>query len=486
MIWTILLLFNGILFFYFMSNRTRSKREPPLDKGVIPWLGHALDFGKDAAKFLTRMKLKHGDIFTVRVAGRYVTVLLDPHSYDSVLQDTTSLDFTRYAQVLMDRIFNLRLPNHKPDSEKAIMKRHFHGESLSCLNHNMQNHLQTLLMFETTATQNQTDWKHDGLFGFCYSLLFRAGYLTLFGGEQNNNCTDAAKVYKEYQKFDSLLIKMARTTLKSGEKQTAGSVKQRLWELLAQAGQRENSSLWLHSYRQHLEQEGADEETQRKAMLLQLWATQGNVGPAAFWLLAFLLTHPEAMRAVRKEFNSITLSGTTTLDPQKHTPVFNSALEETLRLTAAPFITREVLQNKTLHMADGQEYDLRRGDRVCLFPFISPQMDPEIHHKPELFKYDRFLNADGTAKEDFFKSGRRLKYYTMPWGAGTNACVGKPFAVQSIRQFVFLVLSHLNIELSDSEAQVPAVDASRYGFGMVQPIKELPIRYKLRERSNLQ
>lgn len=43
----------------------RSKREPPLDKGVIPWLGHALEFGKNAAKFLTRMKQKHGDIFTV-------------------------------------------------------------------------------------------------------------------------------------------------------------------------------------------------------------------------------------------------------------------------------------------------------------------------------------------------------------------------------------------------------------------------------------
>uniref|UniRef100_A0A8B9LI67 Prostacyclin synthase n=1 Tax=Astyanax mexicanus TaxID=7994 RepID=A0A8B9LI67_ASTMX len=445
---------------------TWSKREPPLDKGVIPWLGHALDFGKDAAKFLTRMKLKHGDIFTVRVAGRYVTVLLDPHSYDSVLQDTTSLDFTHYAQVLMDRIFNLRLPNHKPDSEKAIMKRHFHGESLSCLNHNMQNHLQTLLMFETTATQNQTDWKHDGLFGFCYSLLFRAGYLTLFGGEQNNNCTDAAKVYKEYQKFDSLLIKMARTTLKS-EKQTAGSVKQRLWELLAQAGQRENSSLWLQSYRQHLEQEGADEETQRKAMLLQLHFN---------YLFSFF----------HKILQMLLFCVSVLLNVLYICNFSDSALEETLRLTAAPFITREVLQNKTLHMADGQEYDLRRGDRVCLFPFISPQMDPEIHHKPEQFKYDRFLNADGTAKEDFFKSGRRLKYYTMPWGAGTNACVGKPFAVQSIRQFVFLVLSHLNIELSDSEAQVPAVDASRYGFGMVQPIKELPIRYKLRERSNLQ
>lgn len=43
----------------------RQQKEPPLDKGFLPWLGHALEFGKNAAKFLTRMKEKHGDIFTV-------------------------------------------------------------------------------------------------------------------------------------------------------------------------------------------------------------------------------------------------------------------------------------------------------------------------------------------------------------------------------------------------------------------------------------
>lgn len=62
----------------------------------------------------------------------------------------------------------------------------------------------------------------------------------------------------------------------------------------------------------------------------------------------------------------------------------DSALGETLRLTAAPFITREVVQEKTLRMASGQEYLLRKGDRVCLFPFNSPQMDPEIHQEPQV------------------------------------------------------------------------------------------------------
>lgn len=57
---------NLLLLLCFLSS-CRSKSEPPLDKGYIPWLGHALEFGKDAAKFLTRMKKKHGDIFTVRM-----------------------------------------------------------------------------------------------------------------------------------------------------------------------------------------------------------------------------------------------------------------------------------------------------------------------------------------------------------------------------------------------------------------------------------
>ncbi|XP_038552927.1 prostacyclin synthase-like [Micropterus salmoides] len=477
MIWTIFLLIQVALLYFILTHRSRSKSDPPLDKGIIPWLGHALEFGKDASKFLNRMKLKHGNIFTVRAAGRYVTVLLDPHSYDTVINDSDSLDFTRYAQVLMERIFNLQLPHHQLAKAKAMMKKHFMGMNLAVLNSTLRRHLQRLL--KAKIPQNQKDWKEEGLFSFSYSLLFKAGYLTLFGGEQNNNGTDPSSVYKEYKKFDDLLTKMARGTLKSEEKRTAQSVRQRLWELLAPAGLSDDSgsSPWIHAYRRLLQEEGADEETQKKAVLMQLWATQGNVGPAAFWLLGYLLTSPEALTAVKREMET---SETSHLDRPVKTPVFDSALEETLRLTAAPFITREVVQEKTLHMADGQEYLLRKGDRVCLFPFNSPQMDPEIYQEPQKYKYDRFLNEDGSMKRDFYKGGRRLKYYTMPWGAGTNGCVGKHFAINTIRQFVYMVLANYNLELCDPNAQMPEVNASRYGFGMMQPEGDLLIRYKPR------
>ncbi|XP_034022495.1 prostacyclin synthase-like [Thalassophryne amazonica] len=481
MIWTILLLLQALLLYFMLTRRTRSKKEPPLDNGLIPWLGHALEFGKDASKFLHRMKMKHGDIFTVCVAGHYVTVLLDPHSYDDVINDAVALDFTRYAQVLIERIFSLRLPHHQPDKAKEAMIKYFQGRDLAYLNTSVHRHLQALLKAETP--QNLKDWKEEGLFNFCYGVLFQVGYLTLFGGEQNNNGTAPSNVYKEYKKFDQLLTKLARRTLTSEEKRTAQATRKTLWKLLAPAGVSEDSgsSPWLHAYRQQLTEEGTDEETQKKAVLMQLWATQGNVGPAAFWLLTYLLMNPEALTAMRREFSQITqTSACPLLDRHVHTPVFNSALEEALRLTAAPFITREVVQEKTLHMADGREYLLRKGDRICLFPFISPQMDPEVHHEPQTYKYNRFVNEDGSEKKDFYKGGRRLKYYTMPWGAGTNGCVGKQFAINTIRQFVYMVLTDFDVELCDPDAQLPAVNASRYGFGMIQPEGELFVRYKRR------
>ncbi|KAK7916705.1 hypothetical protein WMY93_012466 [Mugilogobius chulae] len=348
MIWTIILLIQAGLLYFVLTHRKRHKTDPPLDKGVIPWLGHALEFGKDAFKFLGRMKIKHGDIFTVRVAGRYVTVLLDPFAYDTVLNDKNCLDFSQYAATLMDRIFQLQLPHHMQNKSKTIMKQHFLGMNLSSLNISMGRHLHNLLKAENSM--NQKDWKDEGLFNFSYGLLFKAGYLTLFGGEQNNNRWTHQRSIKNTRQ----------------EKKLAQCVRQRLCELLSPVGLGGDSggSDWVQAYRQLLQDEGVDRDSQNKALLMQLWSSQGNAGPAAFWLLTFLLTNPDAMNAVKREFSGI--SQTSLLNVK--TPVFDSVLEETLRLTAAPFITREVVREKAIHMADGQEYLLRKGDRLCLFP----------------------------------------------------------------------------------------------------------------------
>lgn len=59
----------------------------------------------------------------VRVAGQYVTVLLDANSFDSVLSDTVSLDFIKSKQQLLERIFFLKLPSLQPAAERQWMEK---------------------------------------------------------------------------------------------------------------------------------------------------------------------------------------------------------------------------------------------------------------------------------------------------------------------------------------------------------------------------
>ena len=58
----------------------------------------------------------------VRVAGHYVTVLLDPNSFDAVINDTVFLDFTRTRNQLLKRIFSLQLPSLKSTAERKWME----------------------------------------------------------------------------------------------------------------------------------------------------------------------------------------------------------------------------------------------------------------------------------------------------------------------------------------------------------------------------
>lgn len=59
---------------------------------------------------------------------------------------------------------------------------------------------------------------------------------------------------------------------------------------------------------------------------------QGNVGPAVFWLLGYLLKHPEALAAVKTEMEALRLSP---LDSSVITPVFGEGFHLGLLETIA-------------------------------------------------------------------------------------------------------------------------------------------------------
>uniref|UniRef100_W5LKZ6 Cytochrome P450 family 8 subfamily B member 1, tandem duplicate 2 n=1 Tax=Astyanax mexicanus TaxID=7994 RepID=W5LKZ6_ASTMX len=482
--------------------RRRRPGEPPLDRGPLPWLGHVLEFRRDTAKFLERMKKKHGDIFTVQLGGFYFTFLTDPHSFGSVVKEARGkLDFTEFARHLVERVFGYHSLTDDHKLLQASSNKHLMGEGLVEMTQAMMNNLQNLMLYSLGSGEDSANY---GLFLYCYNIVFRAGYLALFGNEavKTSGTLEKSKevdrnqsdeLFHEFRKYDQLFPKLAYGVLGPFEKMEAERLKRMFWNILSvqKVTSKENISPWVSEAQQVRAENGMDEEMQNRYMFLLLWASQGNTGPASFWLLLFLMKHPEAMKAIRAEVEEVLRQTgqevkrggpliNLTRDMLLKTPVLDSAVEESLRVTAAPVLTRAVLQDMTLKMADGQQYNIRQGDRVALFPYTAVHMDPEVHPDPQTFKYDRFLNPDGSKKTDFYKDGKKLKYFIMPWGAGVTMCPGRFFATNELKQFVFLMITYFDFELKNPDEEIPDIDTKRWGFGTMQPTRDIQFRYRLR------
>ncbi|XP_008066730.1 7-alpha-hydroxycholest-4-en-3-one 12-alpha-hydroxylase [Carlito syrichta] len=472
--------------------RRRKPQEPPLDKGTMPWLGHAMAFRKNMFEFLKCMRDKHGDVFTVQLGGQYFTFVMDPLSFGPILKDAQrKLDFVQYAKELVLKVFGYQSVQGDHQMIHSASTKHLMGHGLEDLNEVMLDSLSLIILGPQGQSLGASCWREDCLFHFCYSILFKAGYLSLFrytkGKEQD--LLQAEELFTKFRKFDLLFPRFVYSLLGPLEWLEVGRL-QRLFHKMLSVNDNEekgNMSNWLCYMLQFLREQGVSPAMQDKFNFMMLWASQGNTGPTSFWALLFLLKHPEAMRAVREEATQVlgevrlqaNKSFVLKLSALQRTPVLDSVMEETLRLRASPTLLRVVHEDYTLKMASGQEYLFRHGDVVALFPYLSVHMDPDIHPEPTTFKYNRFLNPNGSRKVDFYKAGKKIHHYTMPWGAGVSICPGRFLALSEMKLFILLMVTHFDLELVDPDTPIPPVDPQRWGFGTTQPTHDVRFRYRL-------
>ncbi|KAM6169889.1 7-alpha-hydroxycholest-4-en-3-one 12-alpha-hydroxylase [Rhynchocyon petersi] len=473
--------------------RQRKPQEPPLDRGLVPWIGHAMAFRQNMFEFLKRMQAKHGDVFTVLLGGQYFTFIMDPFSFGSIVKNSQKkLDFVEYARKLVFKVFGYQSEPGDHKMMHSASTKHLTGDGLEELNISMLDSLSMVMLGPKGRSPKVTDWCEGGLFHFCYSILFKAGYLSLFGytEDKEQDLLQAEEIFVEFRRFDRLFPRFVYSLLGPREWREVARLQRFFHEVLSVKHnlKKNGISSWISDMLQFLREQDVTPAMQDKFNFMMLWASQGNTGPASFWALLFLLKHPEAMQAVREEAAKIL--GEARLEAGqsfkcdcrllKSSPVLDSVMDESLRLGASPTLLREIQDDFSLKMDNGQEYLLRRGDKLALFPYLSVQMDPDIHPDPTAFKYNRFLNPDGTRKVDFYKEGKKIHYYNMPWGAGISICPGRFFALSEMKLFILLMVSYYDLELVDPDTPVPPVDPQRWGFGTTQPSHDVRFRFRLR------
>jgi len=113
--WLVILAVVGLLtIFLAYTSRAHghgTEKFPPVRSGWLPWLGCALEFGKEPLNFIKMTKdevtmmlhnnLMHctqlGHVFTIHAAGKYMTFISSPAHYDYFFH-TAHADFQKAVQ----------------------------------------------------------------------------------------------------------------------------------------------------------------------------------------------------------------------------------------------------------------------------------------------------------------------------------------------------------------------------------------------------
>ncbi|XP_071346402.1 cytochrome P450 7B1 [Trachinotus anak] len=494
----LLLLLLGLLSLVLCVLRGRSRRdgEPPLIKGWIPFIGKALEFGRDAHKFLEEHKKKFGDIFTVQIAGKYMTFIMDPLVYPSIIKHARQLDFHEFSNRVAPFTFGYPpVISRKFPGLKEEIRRSFHllqGDNLMSLTESMMGNLMLVFRQDHLGERpgEEQGWKSGSMYQFCYSVMFEATFLTLYGRPPSTSRHSGMGVLREdFIKFDTmfpLLIAQIPIWLLGQTK----AIREKLinYFLPHRMSCWSNSSQFIRRRSELFDQYNSLRDFDKAAHHFAiLWAAVGNTVPATFWAMYYLVSHPEALEVVRQEIHDVLRhSGVefssdrdVTLSKEQLEKLLSleSAINESLRLSSASMNIRVAQEDFSLRLDSERSVAVRKGDIIALYP-QSMHLDPEIYEDPQTFQFDRYMR-DGGQRTDFYKDNQKLKYYLMPFGSGSTMCPGRFFAINEIKQFLCLLLLYFDLQVEDGQTRA-TLDSSRAGLGILLPATDVRFRYRLR------
>ncbi|XP_004580840.2 cytochrome P450 7A1 [Ochotona princeps] len=498
LIWGIILTVCSYLWLI-LGLRRRQKGEPPLVKGWIPYLGCALQFGVNPLEFLRANERKHGQVFTCKLMGKYVHFITNSLSYQKVLCHGKYFDWKKFHFATSTKVFGHGSidpsDGNTTENINSTFNKTLTGDALVSLTDTMMENLQLSMKPQGLQEHRSTAWVTEGMYAFCYRVMFEAGYLTLFGRKLTKQDSERAfilNILEDFKEFDKVFPALV-AGLPIHIFKTAHNAREKLAEGLKHENlQTRNHVSELVRLRMFLNDTVScfDAAEKAKTHLALLWAAEANTIPATFWSLFQMMRSPEAMKAASEEVSQalenagqkISFDGKPIrLNPIQlnDLPVLDSIIKESLRLSSASLNIRTAKEDFTLHLEDGS-YNIRKDDIIALYPQLM-HLDPDIYPDPLTFKYDRYLDENRTTKTTFYSKGHKLKYYYMPFGSGATICPGRLFAVQEIKQFLILMLSYFELEFVESHVNCPPLDQSRAGLGILPPLNDIEFKYKFKQ-----
>lgn len=441
----------------------------------LPYLGHALAFGRDADQFLDDCRRRYGDVFDIKLADKRVTFFMNPRDYPAFIRHSRHLHSENLSIDIAASVFGFNqdhLRQHLDIEHVTHMNQRFmQGDELGPLTERMQDKVEAILTSDACK-----EIKQGQLFDFALELIFMAGSDALFG--EGVASPAAMKSFKVLDRYFRLRIGKIPALFLPGFTRA-------LNHLASLMGRPRPGQSRLMEERFKYFDSVPGYNSGRELALTDtslLWAAQANTAVVAFYTLFFILRDPQVKKIIEEEVRRVLATsdkhsemGTPylTADVLERMEKPDSCISETLRLISSPLPMREVMEDITIEMVSGGTASLKKGQYTALYP-RHMHLHPEIYTNPDRFQWDRFLNKQ--KPNSFSYQGEPLKYALLPFGAGLSMCPGRHFARNEFKVITALVLNWCDIDLH--ETQMPEIDKGRVGLGSLTPKTDIPFSLK--------
>ncbi|KAJ3061182.1 Cytochrome P450 7B1, partial [Podochytrium sp. JEL0797] len=301
------------------SQYLRKANEPPLESGLIPYLGLALEYGKNPKALLDKMRTQHGDCFTLFLAGQRITFVVDHTSFHGIWAQRNDLVAGPFAKKARRDLFVMSNPPVKfNDASVAVFHSKLKPKHLvpivASFRESLLSNLELVVVGQERG-DGVEGWIRGDLIDVVQRVFFKSSIESLLG-----NQVDSGAMVEDFFTYTSGL-QMASAGAPDWMIPECRGAQKRLWKTLEQALPDHTEEWTLESLENdlpgaaefvfdHLMIEArllnGKEEVVRSHLGL-LFAAIGNTAPVACSALYFILSKATVLEAVLKEIEGLSV-----------------------------------------------------------------------------------------------------------------------------------------------------------------------------------
>lgn len=429
---------------------TANAHQPPFIRG-LPLLG-SLRFARDPLGRLAELKSEHGDVFTVDLALRRVSVVATPEGARHILQ-TNNRNYTKdesYEQLKL--LLGNGLLTNEGDSwlrQRRLAQPAFYKESLREIFRTMGGVSREFAerMARHKGSETPLDMNRE-LMAVTIDIVLRSLFSYPIQSGSGGTLYDAMHFLQEY------VIRRIREPYKipwmylTGEQRKYRRNKREMDDLVLNIIEQRQKSGEVHpdllgmfmSARDEDSGEGMSAQQLIDECLTMIAAGHETSANGLSWTLHALSDRPDIREKIREEADrTIGRDGVPSFEQIGEMHYTRMVVEESLRLyPPAWLLGRKAIADD---VADG--WHIPAG-RIVLIPVYLIHRDGQWWENPEAFMPERFAPE---------ASKNRHKFAYLPFGGGPRLCIGYQFALMEMQLLLAMLCQRADF-VSDPSHQV--------------------------------